>query len=212
MQVTIFGATGSLGRECLDQCLEAGHRVTVLARDPAKLPEAVRTRVQVVAGDALDPEAVARALPDGTQGILFALGIDRASPEDLCTDATRHILARMPALGPCRFVWCGGGSTLVPRDTVTFGARFVEWFARTFMALRHRDKEHQLELLERNREVAWLGIRPLQMVSGPRRGTYRLGYDRFSGFSRIHFADCADAMLGMLHDDTWLHEAPVVQY
>ncbi len=30
--------------------------------------------------------------------------------------------------------------------------------------------------------------------------------------SRIHFADCAHAMVAMLEDDTWLHEAPIVQY
>ena len=37
MKVTIFGATGALGVECVAQCLEAGHEVTVLARRPAKL-------------------------------------------------------------------------------------------------------------------------------------------------------------------------------
>ena len=47
------------------------------------------------------------------------------------------------------------------------------------------------------------------MVRGER---YRLGYDAFSGTSRIHFADCAHAMLGMLDDDTWIHEAPIIQY
>ena len=40
----------------------------------------------------------------------------------------------------------------------------------------------------------------------------RVGYHRFSGFSKIHFADCADAMLGMIEGDRWLHEAPIVQY
>jgi putative NADH-flavin reductase len=95
---------------------------------------------------------------------------------------------------------------------ITFGAKFVEWFAATFMGLRHRDKVNQLALLESLKDVAWLGVRPLQMRPGPRRGKYRLGYDAFSGLSKITFADCAHAMVGMLDDDTWLHEAPIVQY
>ena len=37
MRLALFGATGALGRECLEQCLEAGHEVAVLARTPAKL-------------------------------------------------------------------------------------------------------------------------------------------------------------------------------
>lgn len=212
MKLTLFGATGALGHECLAQALEAGHDVTVLARTPAKLPAEWVSRVDVVEGDGLDGEAVERAIPAGTEAVLFAIGIDAKSPEDLCTDATRHILAAMRKVGARRFVWCGGGSTLVPDDDLTFGARFVGWFAATFMGLRHRDKAHQLALLEDSRDIEWVGIRPLQMHQGETRRVYRLGFDRFSGLSKIHFGDCAHAMLGMLEDDTWLHKAPIVQY
>lgn len=212
MKISIFGATGALGRECLEQSLEAGHEVTVLARTPSKLPADLRNRIDVVEGDGLNPDHVAKALPAGTEGVLFAVGIDRKSPENLCTDVTRHILAAMPRAGARRLVWCGGGSTLLEEDTVTFGARFVELFASTFMGLRHRDKLQQLELLIRHREIDWIGVRPLQMRKGPRRAEYRLGFDAFSGFSKISFADCAHAMLGMLTDDIWLHQAPIIQY
>jgi putative NADH-flavin reductase len=212
MKVTIFGATGALGLECTRQCLEAGHEVVVLARTPSKLPAELRDRVTVVEGDGLDADAVERALANGTEAIFFAIGIDKRSPEDLCTDVTRHILAAMPRLGVRRFVWCGGGANLVGDDVITFGAKFVEWFAATFMGLRHRDKVNQLALLDSRKDVAWLGVRPLQMRPGSRRGKYRLGYDAFSGLSKITFADCAHAMVGMLDDDTWLHEAPIVQY
>ncbi len=71
---------------------------------------------------------------------------------------------------------------------------------------------HEVTVLEGRKDIAWLGIRPLQMRSGPERGAYRLGFDAFSGFSKITFADCAHAMIGMLDDDTWLHKAPIVQY
>lgn len=212
MKVTIFGATGALGVECVAQCLEAGHEVTVLARRPAKLAPAVRDQVRVVEGDGLRAEAVAEALSGGVDAILFAIGVDKCSPEDLCTEVTQHILAAMPAMGVRRLVWCGGGGTFVADDQLSFGARFVEWFARTFMGLRQRDKAHQLELLKRNQAVEWIGVRPLQMRRGPRRGEYRLGFHRFSGFSRISFADCAHAMIRMLDEDTWLHKAPIIQY
>jgi putative NADH-flavin reductase len=207
VNVTIFGATGALGHECLVQCLAAQHAVTVLARSPSKLPAELRNQITVVEGDGLNADDVAEALGD-TEAVLFAIGIDRRSPEDLCTNVTRHILAADVR----RLIWCGGGSTIVEDDVVTFGARFVEMFARVFMGLRHRDKVHQLELLNRNPDLDWIGIRPLQMRNGPRRGEYRLGFHAFSGLSAIRFADCAHAMVGMLTDDTWLHKAPIVQY
>ncbi len=211
MKVTIFGATGAVGGECVGQCLAAGHDVTVLARTPSKLAPDVKERATVVQGDGLVAEDVAKALV-GAEGALFAIGIDKDSPEDLCNDVTRHILAAMPRLGVRRLVWCGGGSTLVEQDRVTLGAKFVELFARTFMGLRHRDKTHQYELLLGNQDVEWIGVRPLQLRRGPLRGEYRVGFDAFSGLSWVSFADCAHAMIRMLEDDRWLHRAPIIQY
>lgn len=211
MKIAIFGATGALGRECLAQCVAAGHDVTVLVRSPAKLDTELRERVTVVEGDGLVASDVERSLTGGVEGVLFAVGVVSGSPENLCTDVTRNVLEAMPRLGVRRFIWCGGGSTLVDDDTLTFGAKFVEAFSRYLMSQKHRDKQHQIELLNSRLDVEWLGVRPLQMKNGPQRD-YRVGFDAFSGMSSIHFVDCARAMIEMLHDDRWLHKAPIVQY
>jgi len=213
MRVSLFGATGSLGSQCLAQCVAAGHAVTVLVRNPDKLDPELREQVTVVKGDGLVAADVARAVPPGTDAILFAVGVDeKTSPPDLCTDVTRHILALMRKRQVPRLVWCGGGSNFRPEDTITFGARFVRWFSELFLQHRHSDKEHQLALLDDNADLAWIGVRPLQMKDGPLTGRYRLGFDRFSGMSSISFADCAHAMVAMLEDDTWLGKAPIIQY
>lgn len=213
MKVTLFGATGSLGRECLEQCLQAGHDVTVLVRSPDKLPDALRQRITVIKGDGLVFDDVARAMPRGTDAVLFAIGVDeKTSPADLCTDVTQHILAVMRREQIPRLVWCGGGSNFRPEDVITFGARFVRWFSETFLKHRHTDKEHQLRLLDDNTDVCWIGVRPLQMKSRAKTGKYRLGYNAFNGLSSISFADCAHAMVNMLDDDTWLGKVPIIQY
>ncbi|MBW2162798.1 MAG: NAD(P)H-binding protein [Deltaproteobacteria bacterium] len=188
MKITIFGATGALGSECLTQALDAGHEVTVLVRSASKLPDDSRKRIEVVEGDGLHAADVEQALGEGTEAVLFAIGVDKHSPEDLCTDVTRHILRAMVNSNVRRLVWCGGGSTLVEEDQVTFGARIVQMFAQIFMSLKHRDKEHQYELLQQHPEVEWIGV------------------------SAISFADCAHAMVKMLEDDTWLSKAPIIQY
>jgi putative NADH-flavin reductase len=213
MKITLFGATGDLGHELLLQCLERGDDITVLVRSPSKISQALRDKITVVPGDGLVLEDVQRALPGDTEAILFAVGVDeKTSPPNLCTDVTQHILNVMRERGSGRLVWCGGGSNLRPEDEVTFGARFVRWFSESFLKHRHTDKENQLTLLDANTDLCWLGIRPLQMNSGPRRESYRLGFNRFSGMSKITFADCAHAMIGMLQDDTWIGKAPIVQY
>ena len=212
MKITIFGATGALGSECLTQALDAGHEVTVLVRSASKLPAHSRQRIRVVEGDGLNAGDVEQALAGGTEAILFAIGVDAHSPQDLCTDVTRHILRAMVGSNIQRLVWCGGGSTIVEEDRVTFGAKMVERIAQTFMSLRHYDKEHQYQLLKQHPEIDWVGVRPLQMRKGPKRTEYRLGFDAFNGLSKISFADCAHAMVDMLEDDAWVHKAPIIQY
>lgn len=211
MRIAVFGATGQLGRQCVRQALDAGHSVVVLARTPAKLNDDFRRRVDIVEGDTLHEGDVRQTL-QGVDAVLFAIGVDRRSPEDLCTNATRLILDAMPELDIDRFVWCGGGSTLVPGDPMNFGARFVRWFAARFLGLRHRDKDHQLAYLLTRTDIDWFGVRPLQMRKGELTGEYRLGMDRFDGRSKISFSDCAHAMIGMLDDDRWRHQAPIIQY
>ena len=213
MKVTILGATGDLGKECLQQCIDAGHDVTVLVRTPSKLPDKVRDNITIVEGDGLSVDDVAASMKIGTEAVLFAVGVDeKTSPQDLCTDVTQHVLAAMRRHNIPKLVWCGGGSNIRKEDVVTSGAKFVKFFAEIFLKKRHTDKEHQLTLLDENRDIKWIGIRPLQMRHGPKKENYRLGYIAFSAMSKIHFADCAHAMVNMLVDDTWVGEAPIIQY
>ncbi|MFC2027437.1 NAD(P)-dependent oxidoreductase [Chloroflexota bacterium] len=212
MKITIFGATGALGSECLKQSLEAGHEVTVLVRLASKLSDDLRQQITVVEGNGLNASDVERALVNGTEAILFAIGVDKRSPKNLCTDVTRHILDVMIRSNVRRLIWCGGGSTFVEEDQITFGARIVRKIGQIFMPLRHNDKEHQYQLLKQYTEVEWIGVRPLQMRKGPKRAQYRLGFNAFNGMSVVSFADCAHAMVNMLKDDTWLRKAPIIQY
>lgn len=61
MRLIILGATGSLGAHVLGHALGAGHDVSVLVRDPSRLPAEARQRIVVHTGDlgtALAPDLV----------------------------------------------------------------------------------------------------------------------------------------------------------
>ena len=61
-RLIILGATGSLGGHVLRQALADGHRVTVLVRNPFKLPPDAQARVSVQIGDlnVIAPRELAR--------------------------------------------------------------------------------------------------------------------------------------------------------
>ena len=50
MKITVFGATGGVGREVVRQALDAGHEVTAVVRDPARLPVPAHERLHVATG------------------------------------------------------------------------------------------------------------------------------------------------------------------
>ena len=60
MHIALIGPTGFVGTPLLNELLQRGHRVTALARDPAKL--APRDGLTVVQADATDDAALAHAL------------------------------------------------------------------------------------------------------------------------------------------------------
>ena len=59
--IVITTPTGALGHQVLQNVLESGEPVRVIARDPSRLPAAVRERVEVVEGSHSDRDVVMQA-------------------------------------------------------------------------------------------------------------------------------------------------------
>lgn len=60
--ITITTPTGDIGRQVLDRVVDSGEPVRVIVRDLSRLPEHVRTQVEVVAGSHADADTIAKAL------------------------------------------------------------------------------------------------------------------------------------------------------
>ncbi|MBT1187193.1 NAD(P)H-binding protein [Streptomyces sp. CJ_13] len=60
--IVITTPTGDIGRQVLDRVLDSGEPVRVIVRDPSRLPEHLRTQVEVVEGSHADADTIAKAL------------------------------------------------------------------------------------------------------------------------------------------------------
>ena len=72
MKITVFGASGGVGREVVTQVLDRGDHVTAYVRNPAKL-DLTHPKPMLIPGDRTDRQEVRRAVraPDA---VLTALG------------------------------------------------------------------------------------------------------------------------------------------
>jgi putative NADH-flavin reductase len=212
MNITMFGASGSVGSECLKQAIEAGHNVTVLIRNKDKFNFEINNLIKIIEGDALEIDDVNDVIQNNTEAVIFAIGMNKKSPADLCTDATQNILDTMIIKKVKRFIFCSGASTILKEDKLTFGMKFVEFYARRFMPGKHNDKTHQVNILKTYENINWFGIRPVQIVNKSNKVNYNIGYITFSPLSKITPEDCAKEMIKMLDDDKWLKKMPIIHY
>jgi putative NADH-flavin reductase len=97
MRLTVFGATGAVGQEIVRQAMAAGHEVTAVVRDPARLPEGLGAEPHTVVPLG-DPAAV-RAAVAGRHAVLSGLGARGRKAGDVAERLTRRVLEAMEARG-----------------------------------------------------------------------------------------------------------------
>ncbi|KAI1893353.1 hypothetical protein AGOR_G00122850 [Albula goreensis] len=115
--VLIFGATGMTGLVTLPQAVAAGYNVTVLVRNPARLP-ADHKASRVVIGDVLNPDDVKKAM-EGQDAVIIILGTrSDLSPTTMMSDGTRNIVEAMKARGIRKVIGCMSAFLLWDRAKV----------------------------------------------------------------------------------------------
>ncbi|XP_034461039.1 flavin reductase (NADPH) [Hippoglossus hippoglossus] len=115
--VLIFGATGMSGLATLPLAVAAGYNVTVLVRDPAKLPADHRAS-RVVVGDVLNKEDV-RTTMEGQDAVIIILGTHSdLSPTTMMSEGTKNIVEAMRARGIRKVVGCMSAFLLWDRSKV----------------------------------------------------------------------------------------------
>ena len=108
MKVTVFGATGGIGSQAVDQLRSRGHTVTAYVRNPGKVPGTWDQDVTVVVGELSDAAAIDRAV-QGADAVVSALGpsLSRTAAGLPLIEGTRNIVAAMQRHGIRRYVGNG---------------------------------------------------------------------------------------------------------
>ncbi|MFI0466779.1 MULTISPECIES: NAD(P)-dependent oxidoreductase [Saccharopolyspora] len=197
MRITIFGATGGTGKHLLEQACAAGHEVTAVVRDPARLAHD-HPGLTVVTADVMDPAAI-RPHVAGRDAVISAIGSRDLKPSTIQTDSTRSILDAMAAAGARRFLVVSNCGMLSDGDgpVIKHVVKPILW-----RILRNpwTDMGHMEEVV-RASGLDWTIIRPPQLTNGPRTGRYRTAVDRnVRGAKRISRANVADCLLRELAD------------
>ena len=195
MNITIFGATGQVGRRIVDEAITRGHGITAVTRSgkPLDSPDSVTW----IAGDAREPRDVTRLSRD-RDVVISATSGPRSGGNELAI--TAQALLEGVAQTGARLILIGGAGPLIVPNT---GGRLVAEDPRFVPATIRGVAQAcvaQLEVLRRSSTVDWTYFSPsAEMTPGRRTGQFRTGTNELiidsDGTSRISLEDVAVAVL-----------------
>ena len=125
MNVTVFGATGQIGRLVVVDLLSGGHDVTAYVRNPGKLGRS-DPRLVTVTGELSDTARILQAVR-GSDAVISALGpiLRRGSRGTPVADGTANIVAAMQTEHVGRYIGLATPSVPDARDKPTLKAKIL---------------------------------------------------------------------------------------
>ena len=207
MNLTIVAATGGIGRQLLEQAVNAGQNIAAIVRNPNRLSKEVRVFVVDLANPDL---ATLRSAIMGADAVLSGLGARSGADIGVAARGTQVILEAMSAVGVKRIIVVSAAPIgTVPSPGRPHPPKYDPgdgFFMRhllaplTKAALRKRYADlARMEDVLRESCTDWTIVRPPRLTDGPLTGTYRVanGHNLRRGLS-ISRADVAHFMLRAL--------------
>jgi uncharacterized protein YbjT (DUF2867 family) len=215
MRLTIIAATGGIGHELLEQAVGAGHDVTAVVRNPAKLSREVRAITTDMT--APDPAALETAV-GGADAVLSGLGPHSNADAGIASQGTRAVVAAMQATNIRRVVAVSAapvstvpspGRPNPPKYDPGDGFFMRHVFSRIARARFGKvyDDLAQMEDILAGSGLDWTVVRPPQLTDKRPTGKYRTAYGQnVRGGLSVPRADVAQLMLGVLGRSETIHQ------
>jgi nucleoside-diphosphate-sugar epimerase len=186
MKVTVFGATGQIGRLVVSELLTGGHDVTAYVRNSAKLARSA-PRLVTVTGE-LSDEARTQQAVRGSDAVISALGplLRRGSTGTPVTDGTKSIVAAMQTEHVGRYIGLATPSVPDERDSPTLKAKILPVVARLLFPNALNELVRMTTAVTQS-DLDWTIARITRPTGGKAKGTCarRLSRPRQGGIRNV---------------------------
>lgn len=207
MTITLFGATGAVGKIILADALAAGHAVRAVVRDPRKLG-VTHANLDVATAELTDDTALARAVR-GADAIISGLGLV-GRDLDAVTKGVARIVAAMERENVSRLVAISGAGVVLEGDRRTLFGKMLLRGAYAFHKRAVLQKQAEAEVIVKSR-LDWTLPRPTQLLDVKPRRRWRTSLASAPSMF-ISRADIAAFMLEAASDPKWSRTAPFVTW
>lgn len=182
MNITVFGASGGIGRHVVDLATQHGHQVRAVYRAAPPSPPAGQPEI-LISPDIFDPGLATEAIR-GAGVVITALGPNFAqrhqprttmrSPADLHQRLARTLITAMTGSGaPARLISVSTGSMGPGDAAMGAGPRLLLRFFRTVVTPNLGRVGQDLQAMEDELAASgldWYALRPVKLTDGPLTG------------------------------------------
>ena len=203
LKVTVFGASGRVGRLVVEEALRHGYEVTAFTHSK-NLPEAAGLSVKQ--GDIHDAADVARAV-EGSQAVISALGSWGTPGKDVLAAGMQNIIAAMDSAGIKRLVSLSGSDARAAGDDLGLLHRLSRASFKLIANKVLTDGEKHIKLLEAS-DLDWTVLRSPRMSK--HGDSYKLVSQRSQPWSSVGRPSVASCLVEQLEDTEHIKQAPFI--
>ena len=220
-KILVYGATGKVGSQAVNEALNRGHIVTAVSRDPSRIA-LVHDNLTAVKGDVLNPESVA-SLVAGQEVVIISvrgvLGKSKDPSDAVPFIAVENVVNALRGMGDTapRLIHVGGSGSLEVKPGVVYADTLPMGVIPRKLQTEIEGQVLALEYLRSVTDVDWSYATPAKnFTNGKRTGVFRIGGDQLlessSGRSRISRADFAVALIDEVENAQFIQQRFSVVY
>ncbi len=203
MNITVFGASGKVGRIVVEELRASGHSVTAFVHGSS--PFESNEKLRIVYGDIHNFANVIEAL-DRSEAVISCLGSWGTKDKDILSSAMKNIIPAMEKQNIKRIISLTGSAAIFPGETL----RLVDKLNRGVLSIvagkiLTDGENHLQQLVESN--LRWTVIRSPVMKSS-QDATYTLSLIASSPFATVSRNAVAKAMVDQLSETNFINAAP----
>lgn len=203
MRMTVFGASGKVGRLVVQEALRRGHQVVAFVHSAQLEPAEGLT---IVKGDIHDASAVAAAI-QGSQAVLSSLGSWGTASQDILAAAMSNVIPAMEQGPAKRLVSLTGNIARRPDERLGLVGDSLHAAMSLAAGKVLADGEKHLALLQAS-QLDWTAVRS-PVMTGQLSTTYHLS-QRFSLTALVSRRAVANCLLDLAESKQWSRQAPFI--
>ncbi len=204
MIISIFGATGMVGKQLVTQALHNGHTVKAFGRNVYTTDFKKDKKLELVQGALFDADQVYKTL-QGCDAVLSALGGTSDGSDKTRSLGMKNIVTQMEKAGVKRIVAVGGKGVLdsgegeMIMETPLYPRQYIAVGVEHFKALEHL----------RSSSIDWTLVAPPDIIDAAATGIFHTAADLLPSpdNGKINAGDLAMFMVDELTKNAFVHSS-----